>query len=325
MKFLKPDIESLKKNLTPIEYAVTQEEATEPAFENKFWNHFEEGIYVDVVTGQPLFSSLDKFDAGCGWPSFSKPISSQSVNFKKDFKLFHERIEVRSQKGDSHLGHLFFDGPPAEKNSKEPGSRYCINSAALKFIPLSEMEKKGYGEFLPGLLERKKNQDMIMQKNQFKATLAGGCFWGVEELFRKLKGVTSTKVGYTGGSTANPKYEDVTTGLTGHAEAIEIEYDPSVITYAEILRFFFKIHDPTTVNQQGNDRGTQYRSHIFYHDENQKIDAEKIIEEVNQLKRFPKKIVTEISKAETFYGAEDYHQDYLQKNPQGYTCHFIRK
>ncbi len=156
------------------------------------------------------------------------------------------------------------------------------------------------------------------------ATLAGGCFWGVEELFRELPGVISTRVGYTGGSLANPRYEDVKTGRTGHAEALEISFDPKRLSYADLLRFFFRLHDPTTRNQQGNDRGSQYRSAIFFHDEEQKRLAAEVMAEVDRSGKWPKPVVTELVPATAFYSAEDYHQKYLVKNPGGYTCHFLR-
>jgi methionine-S-sulfoxide reductase len=156
------------------------------------------------------------------------------------------------------------------------------------------------------------------------ATLAGGCFWGVEELIRKLPGVIETEVGYTGGKIANPTYEIVKKGQTDHAESIQIEFDPSKISFDDVLRFFFRLHDPTTVNRQGNDVGTQYRSAIFYHNEAQKISAEKIIKEVEDSKKWPKPLATKVVPATTFYSAEAYHQDYLQKNPGGYTCHYLR-
>ena len=134
--------EDLKKKLTPIQYKVTQEDGTEPPFQNEFWNHKEEGIYVDIVSGEPLFTSKDKFDSSCGWPSFTKPVERKVVKEKADFSHNMHRIEVRSKGSDSHLGHVFNDGP-VEKG----GLRYCINSAALKFIPVSDLEKEGYGEF----------------------------------------------------------------------------------------------------------------------------------------------------------------------------------
>ena len=139
--FKKPDKAQLQESLTPAQFQVTQNEATEPPFRNEFWNHEEPGLYVDVVSGEPLFSSIDKFDAGCGWPSFSKPVSGADVTEKVDRQLFMPRTEVRSKLADSHLGHVFDDGP------QPTGLRYCINSASLRFVPLSNLEKEGYGEF----------------------------------------------------------------------------------------------------------------------------------------------------------------------------------
>src|SRR5687768_602484 len=155
------------------------------------------------------------------------------------------------------------------------------------------------------------------------ATLAGGCFWGMEEILRKIPGVITTRVGYTGGTMKNPTYKMVTTGATGHAEAIEIIFDPTKITYEQILGYFFRMHDPTTLNRQHNDIGTQYRSAIFYQDDEQKKVAEAVKEKFNKSGRFKKPIVTEIAKASTFYVAEDYHQKYLVKNPGGYNCHYL--
>jgi len=154
------------------------------------------------------------------------------------------------------------------------------------------------------------------------ATLAGGCFWGVEELIRKFPGVIDTTVGYTGGKLAKPRYEDVKTGRTGHAESIQITFDPETISYDEILDYFFRLHDPTTANRQGNDRGTQYRSAICYHDEKQREAAERAIERAQA--KWEPPIVTELVQATDFWPAEDYHQDYLQRIPWGYTCHYLR-
>jgi methionine-S-sulfoxide reductase len=156
------------------------------------------------------------------------------------------------------------------------------------------------------------------------ATLAGGCFWGMEEILRKIPGVISTRVGYTGGATKNPTYKMVCTGATGHAEAIEIVFDPSKITYEQVLGYFFRMHDPTTLNQQHNDIGTQYRSAIFYHADEQKKIAEAVKAKLNKSGRFKKPIVTEITKASEFYAGEDYHQKYLVKNPGGYNCHYLQ-
>jgi methionine-S-sulfoxide reductase len=156
------------------------------------------------------------------------------------------------------------------------------------------------------------------------ATLAGGCFWGMEEIIRAIPGVLNTTVGYTGGTVENPNYNIVKLGTTNHAESVEIEFDPSKINYGEILTYFFRMHDPTTLNQQGNDKGTQYRSAIFYHSELQKHLAEATIKKLEASGKWKKPIVTQIIQATKFYPAEEYHQDYLKKNPGGYTCHWLR-
>lgn len=157
------------------------------------------------------------------------------------------------------------------------------------------------------------------------AYLAGGCFWGVEELLRKLPGVTETRVGYMGGDTKNATYNLVKTGATNHAETVKIVFDPKKLKYEDLLLYFFKIHDPTTPNQQGNDVGTQYRSVIFYTTAQQKDDAERIKTRIEKSGAWKKPLVTQIIKAPEFWDAEEYHQDYLQKNPEGYTCHYERK
>lgn len=146
-----------------------------------------------------------------------------------------------------------------------------------------------------------------------KATFGAGCFWGVEEIFRKIPGVTSTSVGYTGGTTKNPTYEDVCTDKTGHAEVVDIEFNPDVVSYQNLLKVFFENHNPTTLNQQGPDKGSQYRSVVFYHDEEQKSQAEQMKKELDQSGKFHNPIVTEVTAAKTYYPAEDYHQKYLQK------------
>ena len=156
------------------------------------------------------------------------------------------------------------------------------------------------------------------------ATLAGGCFWGMEEILRKIPGVLDTKVGYTGGSVPNPTYKLICTGITGHAEAVQIHFDPAKISYEQVLGYFFRMHDPTTLNQQHNDRGTQYRSAIFYHSDEQKAVAARVKASVDKSGKWKKPIVTEITKASEWWPGEDYHQKYLVKNPGGYNCHVLR-
>jgi methionine-S-sulfoxide reductase len=161
-----------------------------------------------------------------------------------------------------------------------------------------------------------------LQHGQEVATLAGGCFWGMEDLIRKIPGVIETEVGYTGGVTKNPVYETVKVGNTGHAESIQILFDPKILSFEKLLEWFFKIHDPTTEDRQGNDRGSQYRSAIFYHTDEQKAVA--LQAKGHAQAKWDKPIVTQIIPAKPFYIAEKYHQDYLEKNPGGYTCHWVR-
>jgi len=339
-RWVKPDDATLRARLTPMQYRVTQLDATEPPFHNAYVDNHEDGIYVDVVTGEPLFSSADKFESGTGWPSFTRPIEAARVTTKTDRAHGMLRVEVRSAIGDSHLGHVFPDGP-----SEHGGLRYCMNSASLRFVPLHAMDAEGYGAWkskvLTGAPPVAADTDNACvtdavpgsadaapgcQTSFETAVLAGGCFWGMEDILRKVPGVLDTEVGYTGGRTSDPTYREVKSGMTGHAEAIRVVFDPKIISYAELLeRWFFKMHDPTTVNRQGNDVGTQYRSAIFPTTPEQAKTAAEVKAKVDASGAWKRPIVTTIEPAGPWTAAEGYHQDYLEENPGGYTCHFMRE
>ncbi len=328
----KPPQDELRRKLSPLQYKVTQEDATEPAFRNEFWDNHARGLYVDVATGEPLFSSDDKFESGTGWPSFTKPVEDGRVVDKTDTTHGMRRTEVRSRAGGSHLGHVFEDGPGPR------GLRYCINSASLRFVPEERLEAEGYGAYrarvpavpIPASTDNAcavpaQGEAPSCEATLETAILAGGCFWGMEEILRAVPGVLETEVGYAGGTTANPRYRDVKTGKTGHAESIRIVFDPKTLSYADLLeKWFFHMHDPTTRNRQGNDAGTQYRSAILYTSEEQRRTAEDVKARVDKSGKWKRPIVTEILEAGPFTSAEEEHQDYLQKHPGGYTCHFMR-
>jgi peptide methionine sulfoxide reductase msrA/msrB len=278
-----------KKTLTPEQYKVMIQCGTERPFTGKYNDFWQKGTYFCAACGTPLFSSETKYEHGTGWPSFMAALKEANLEYRDDFSLGVKRTEVRCATCGAHLGHVFDDGPgPSYRH-------YCINSAALDFKPAAA-EKSA-------------------EKSQPEtATFAAGCFWGVEDKFGQVKGVLSTVVGYTGGITKNPTYRDVCTDDTGHAESVQVTYDPSQTSYEELVRQFFSFHDPTQLNRQGPDVGTQYRSAVFYHNEEQKRIAEKVRAEIEKSGEFRKKIVTEIVPASKFYEAEEYHQKYYEKN-----------
>jgi peptide methionine sulfoxide reductase msrA/msrB len=313
-RYRKPPAAELRKRLTDEQWSVTQQNGTERPFHNEYWNHHERGIYVDRVSGEPLFSSTDKYDSGTGWPSFTCPLAKGNVVEKSDGSAGMMRTEVRSKHGDAHLGHVFDDGPGPT------GKRYCMNSAALRFVPAARLTVEGYGQYaslFPDVKQEAPPRETVI--------LAGGCFWGMEEILRGIPGVVETEVGYSGGTSSLATYEEVKTGRTGHAESVRVVFDPRKISFEQLLGFYFRMHDPTTKNRQGNDVGTQYRSAIFFTNPAQKDTAERVKAAVDRSHKWKAPVVTEIAAAGPFVPAESYHQDYLQKNPEGYTCHYLRE
>lgn len=283
-KVVKSDTE-WKKILTSKPYYILREHGTERPFTSELYEVKDEGVYVCAGCKNPLFSSSAKFNSGTGWPSFFQPYGYKSLNVSTDNSLGMVRDALTCQRCDGHLGHVFNDGP------KPTGLRYCIDGDGLLFVP--------------------------KQPALSVATFAGGCFWCTETIFERIIGVSEVVAGYSGGDEDNPTYEDTGAGKTGHAEAFQVYYDPYIISYKNLLRVFFASIDPTIVNGQGPDIGTQYRTIAFYHNQDEKALIEEKIAEIS--KEYTKPIATQVVPFKKFFEAEAYHQDFVKRNPnQGY-------
>jgi len=280
--------------LTPQEEQVIVHKGTEAPFSGKYNEHFEKGVYTCRRCGAELFESSSKFRSECGWPSFDEQIPG-AVKWERDAD--GQRTEVLCANCGAHLGHVFLGEGLTPKNA-----RYCVNSISMDFISADQRsaQPKAHTE---------------------RAIFASGCFWGTEYYMQRIAGVISTTVGFTGGHVDHPTYKQVCTHTTGHAEAVEVVYDPSKISYEQLAKLFFETHDFTQLNRQGPDIGTQYRSGIFYLSDEQKQIAERL---VRTLREKGYDVKTEITPAGTFWPAEDYHQDYYNKTHKTPYCHVYR-
>lgn len=291
----KLEIEKLALKLSKEDADVILARGTERAFCGNLLDNHKDGTYVCKLCGLPLFASDSKFNSGTGWPSFFQPFDKAHVAEIVDKSYGMVRTEIECARCGGHLGHVFDDGP------KPTGLRFCLNSASLNFI-----EK---GQEVPV-----ESRPVAIQTAYF----AGGCFWGVEDRFQQVPGVIDAVSGYMGGNLKNPTYKLVCTEETGHAETVKVTFDPAKVSYRELLTWFFKLHDPSQLNRQGPDYGTQYRSAIFTSTPEQLVEAKKFIEEQGSADRFKgRKIVTQVVATEQsgpFYAAEEYHQDYHLKH-----------
>lgn len=272
--------------LTEEEKRVIVHKGTELPFTGKYYKHDKKGTYTCKRCDAPLYQWSDKFDAQCGWPGFDDDIEGA---VKRVPDADGRRTEIICANCGAHLGHVFEGEGFTPKNT-----RHCVNSISMNFVP-SQTEN-----------------------SHQKAIFASGCFWGTEYFMQKTEGVLETEVGYIGGHKKNPTYEEVCSGTTGHAEAVQVTFDPDKISFEELAKLFFNTHDPTQVNRQGPDIGEQYRSEIFYHNEKQKEIAHTLIE---QLEQNGYDIATKVSRAGTFWKAEGYHQDYYKKTGGTPYCH----
>lgn len=286
--------------LTPEEERVIVHKGTERPFTGKYDKFNEKGTYICRRCNAELYRSESKFDGHCGWPAFDDEIPGA---VKQTPDADGMRVEITCAKCGGHLGHVFKGEGFTEKNT-----RHCVNSISMSFIPDSEAKKS--------------TAEATVEPKTERAIFAGGCFWGVEYHFQKAPGVLKTTVGYIGGKTENPTYREVCSHTTGHAEAMEVVYDPTKTDFETMAKLFFEIHDPTQVDRQGPDIGDQYRSAVFYVNDEQKAITEKLI---GQLEAKGMKVATQVVPATKFYPAEDYHQQYYEHKGSKPYCHAYTK
>jgi len=299
-----------KARLSPEQYRILRNQGTERAFCGTLLDNKQDGVYSCAGCGLPLFASTHKFNSGTGWPSFFQPIAESNVLEHVDNSHGMRRVEIVCARCEGHLGHVFDDGP------RPTGQRHCLNSESLQFTPASQLSA------LADPAAGAAAEAPAPQSSAAKTTgtlrqlvVAGGCFWCTEAAFEQLKGVTDVESGYIGGEASTANYKAVCSGQTGHAEAIRITYDPAVISLEKLLDVFFDAHDPTQLNRQGADIGTQYRSAIFFADGEMKKAAEGKIEALNRSGKLSKPVATTLEPLGPFYPAEDYHQGYAGLNP----------
>ncbi len=278
--------EEWRRTLTGAQYSVLRGHGTERPGTSPLNHETRQGTFACAACGHPLFSSDAKFESGTGWPSFWAPLD-HAVGTRIDRSLLTVQTEVHCANCGSHLGHVFEDGP------KPTGLRYCMNGVALAFSVAGQKSR-------------------AVQK----ATFAGGCFWSTEKDFDQVEGVISTTSGYIGGRASNPTYSHVSSGGSGHAEAVEVVFDSGVVTYEQLLDHYWHSVDPFVAHRQFCDVGDQYRPVIFVHDAAQRTAAEASRERVQQ--RFREPVLVGVIAADQFFPAEEYHQDYYKKHPLGY-------
>lgn len=305
---------SMKKQLTPEEERVIVRKGTERPFTGKYYQHFEKGVYTCKRCGTELFESSSKFRSDCGWPSFDDQIPGR-VKWQPDADGV--RTEIICANCGAHLGHVFLGEGYTPKNT-----RYCVNSISMNFTPAEQRQARvGAGETQSPASAPQVDKPVAEKPTTERAIFASGCFWGTEYYLQRAPGVISTTVGYTGGQVDHPTYKQVCTGRTGHAESVEVIYDPAKTSYEKLAQLFFETHDFTQLNRQGPDIGRQYRSAIFYLNDEQKRTAERL---VVQLRQMGYAVKTEITLAGKFWPAEDYHHDYYNNTGKTPYCHIYR-